>query len=39
MVDDVDWKKVVKGHSAKGRHHEAKLKLLEGLIVIVNVEW
>jgi hypothetical protein len=24
MADDADWKRVVRGHGEKGRHHEAK---------------
>jgi hypothetical protein len=39
MVDDVDWRRVVKGHGAKGRWHKVELKTLEDLIVIENVGW
>jgi len=39
MVDNVDQRKVVKGHGAKGRWHEAKLEALEDPTIIVDVGW
>jgi hypothetical protein len=39
MVDDVDQRRVVKGHGAKGREHEAKFKALEDPTIIVDARW
>jgi hypothetical protein len=39
MVDDVDQRRVVKGHGTKGRQHEAKFKALEDLTIVVDVGW
>jgi hypothetical protein len=39
MVDDVDQRKVVKGHGAKGRQHEAKLETFEDPTILIDVGW
>jgi hypothetical protein len=39
VVNDVDRRRVVKGHGMKGRWHEAMLKTLEDPTVIVDVRW
>jgi hypothetical protein len=39
MVDDVDQRKIVKGHAAKRRWHEVKFKTFEDPIVLANVGW
>jgi hypothetical protein len=39
MVDNINQKKVVKGHGTKGRWHKVELKALEDLIVLENARW
>jgi len=39
MADDVDQRRVVKGHGAKGRWHEAKLEAFEDPIIVANARW
>jgi hypothetical protein len=39
MVDDMNQKRVIKGHGEKGRQHMAKIKALEGPIVVANARW
>jgi hypothetical protein len=39
MIDDVDRRKVVKGHGMKRRQHEAKLKALENPTVVTDPRW
>jgi hypothetical protein len=39
MVDDADHRRVFKGHSMKGRQHEAKFKALEDPTIIADVGW
>jgi len=37
MVNDVNPRRVVKGHGAKGKWHEAELETLEDQTIIANV--
>jgi hypothetical protein len=39
IADDVDQRRVVKGHGIKGRQHEAKFKALEDPTIVVDVGW
>jgi len=39
MANDVDQKKMVRGHGANGKQHEAKFKVLEELTIVTNVGW
>ncbi len=39
MADDVDQRRMVKGHGGKKRRHEAKLKTFEDPTIITNVGW
>jgi hypothetical protein len=39
MANDVDRRKVVKGHGTKGKQHEAKFEALEDPTTIVDVGW
>jgi hypothetical protein len=39
IVDDVDQRRMVKGHGTKGRRHEAELEGFENPIVVVDVRW
>jgi hypothetical protein len=39
MADDADQNRMVRGHGAKGRWHEAKLETLEDPTVVANVTW
>jgi hypothetical protein len=36
MTNDVDQRKVVRGHGEKGRWHEVKLKTLEDPTIVVD---
>jgi len=39
MVDDMNQKRVVKGHGTKGRWHKVEFKALEDPIVLEDVGW
>jgi hypothetical protein len=39
ITDDVDRRKVVRGHGIKEDPHEAKLKTLEDPTVVANARW
>jgi hypothetical protein len=39
MANNVDQRRVVKGHGAKGKWHEAKLKTFEDPTIVVDVRW
>jgi hypothetical protein len=39
MADDVERRRVVKGHGAKGKQHEAKFEALEDPTIIVDAGW
>jgi hypothetical protein len=39
MVDNINRRRVVRGHGAKGRWHEAKFETLEDPTVIIDARW
>jgi hypothetical protein len=39
MANNMNQKKVVKGHGMKGRWHKVELKALEDLIALDNAGW
>jgi hypothetical protein len=39
MVDDVDQKRMIKGHGTKGRWHEAKLETFEHPTIVIYDGW
>jgi hypothetical protein len=38
-VDDVDRRRVVKGHGAKAKQQETELETIDDLAVVVNARW
>jgi hypothetical protein len=39
MVDNGEHKKMIKGHGAKGKCHNEKLKALQNLVVLIDFVW
>ncbi len=39
MVDDADYKRVVRGHGTKGKGHEIEFKTLEDPTTVTNARW
>lgn len=39
MANDVDQRKVVKGHDMKGKQHDAKFEAFEDPTIIANARW
>jgi hypothetical protein len=39
MANNEQHKRMIKGHGAKGKRHDAKLKAFQNLIVLTNFVW
>jgi hypothetical protein len=39
MANDANQRKVVRGHGANGKWHEAEFEVLEDLTIVANVGW